>query len=65
MVGKHRLENEITKGPGSHGGEPQYRIMSMVGGHERYVLENRIVPIEEEPRRTVLPDYNRPQSASA
>jgi hypothetical protein len=31
------------------GGEPQYRILSKVDGHERCVLESQIVPIEEKP----------------
>jgi len=30
-------------------GEPQYRILSKVDGHERCVLESQIVPIEENP----------------
>jgi len=32
------------------GGEPRYRILSKVDGHERGVLESQIVPIEEEPK---------------
>jgi hypothetical protein len=32
------------------GGEPQYRILSKVDGHERCVLESWIVPVEEDPK---------------
>ena len=32
------------------GGEPQYRILSKVDGHERCVLESLIVPVEEDPK---------------